>query len=100
MDNEDKPTKKKRAGFSSTKEGGYMSQKRYKENHPDRIKEQRRKQKEKMRGVIYERKLRLPVSSKAALDELLQSTGLSITELCLTAIEEKYGVDLRKPIDK
>ena len=97
---DDNEHQKRRAGFSSTKEGGYVSQKRYRENHPDRIKEQRRKQKEKTRGILYERKLRLPMSSKAALDELLQSTGLSITELCLTAIEEKYGVDLRKPIDK
>lgn len=85
MDNEDKPTKKKRAGFSSTKEGGYMSQKRYRESH---------------RGIYYEPKIRIPAAKEPVLKKLLADTGLSITELCLTAIEEKYGVDLRKPIDK
>lgn len=100
MANDDEKTKKSRSGISSTKEGGYAAQKRYREAHPERVREQRRKQKERMRAVVYERKLRIPMANKPILDDLLRSTGLSITELCLGAVEEKYGVMLQKTVDK
>lgn len=97
---DDNGKKKSRSGFSSTKAGGYAAQKRYRENHPDRVREQKRKQNQKNKGSIYEPKLRIPAENKPLLENLLTSTGLSITQLCLGAIEEKYGVKLSKPIDK
>ena len=32
--------KKNRSGISATKAGGYAAQKRYRQNHPDRVREQ------------------------------------------------------------
>lgn len=91
---------KKRAGVSSTKEGGYASQKRYRQNHPDRVREQKRKQNERLRGSIYEPKLRIPMENKHILEKLLADTELSITQLCIGAVEEKYGVTIQKQVDK
>lgn len=91
--------KPSRAGISATKEGGYAAQKRYRANHPERIKEQKRKQNERLRGSTYEPKLRIPMENKPILERLLSETGLSISQLCLRAVEEKYGVALLKPID-
>ena len=79
--------KKNRSGISATKAGGYAAQKRYRQNHPDRVREQN------------EPKLRIPIENKVTLEKLLSDTGLSITQLCLGAVEEKYGVTLLKPID-
>ncbi len=87
--------KKNRSGISATKAGGYAAQKRYRQNHPDRVREQN----ERSRGKNYEPKLRIPIENKATLEKLLSDTGLSITQLCLGAVEEKYGVTLLKPID-
>lgn len=87
--------RKSKAGFSSTKAGGYASQKRYRANHPDRIREQNQKR----RGKTYEPKVRIPIEHKATIDELLTSTGLSFTQLCITAIEEKYDITLHSPLD-
>lgn len=91
---------KKRAGISSTKEGGYASQKRYRQNHPDRVREQKRKQSERLRGKTYEPKLRIPIENKAIIEKLLSDTGLTITQLCVGAVEEKYGVTILKQLDK
>lgn len=96
----DKPKKTSKSGISATKAGGYAAQKRYRENHPDRVREQKRKQNKKNKGSIYEPKLRIPIENKPLLENLLSATGLSITQLCLDAIAEKYGVKLSKPIDK
>ena len=92
--------KKNRSGISATKAGGYASQKRYRQNHPDRVREQKRKQNERLRGSTYEPKLRIPMENKHILEKLLADTGLSITELCIGAVEEKYGVTIQKQVDK
>ena len=97
---DDSNKKTSKAGFSSTKEGGYASQKRYRANHPDKIREQKRKQRERSRGLIYEPKLRIPIENKSVLEKLLSDTGLNITQLCIGAVEEKYGVTIQKNLDK
>lgn len=93
-------SKRRPAGISSTKEGGYASQKRYRQNHPDRVREQKRKQSERLRGKTYEPKLRIPIENKPIVEKLLSETGLTITQLCIGAIEEKYGVTILKKLDK
>lgn len=86
---------KSKSGFSATKAGGYAAQKRYRTNHPDRVREQNQKQ----RGKTYEPKVRIPIEHKATIDELLKATGLSFTQLCIAAIEEKYGITLHSSLD-
>lgn len=91
-------TKSKR-GVSSTKEGGYLSQKRYRQNHPDRVREQKRKQGVRLRETHYEPKLRLPREAQDTIAHLMADAGLTITQLFAGAVEEKYGVTLQKPLD-
>lgn len=91
--------RKRKHSFNSSKEGGYLDQKKYKERHPEKVKEWRRKQKEREKGTIYEPKLRLAIEFKPILEQLCQDTGKSINELCLSALEEKYNVVLRKRLD-
>ena len=99
MDNEQQNNKKYKVGFSSTKEGGYLTQNAYKANHPDRVRKQKREEKRRERKRIYEPKIRMPIENKVILTNLLDTTGLSISELCLGAVEEKYGVTLLKKLD-
>ena len=99
MDNEQQNNKKYKVGFSSTKEGGYLTQKAYKANHPDRVRKQKREEKRRERKRIYEPKIRMPIENKVILTNLLDTTGLSISELCVGAVEEKYGVTLLKKLD-
>ena len=58
---------------------GYTAQKNYRENR---------------KGQVYEPKLVIPASKKALLFELMKSAGMTTTQLFVTAVEEKYGVDL------
>lgn len=66
---------------------GWVAQKKYRANHPSRER-------------VYEPKIRIPLDKKAVLTDLLEKTGLSITQLCIGAVEEKYGVSLRNNVDK
>ena len=91
--------KKPKRSLSSTKAGGYATQKKYHATHPEKVKEWRRKQKEREKGTIYEPKIRLQIEYKPVLEKLLADTGMSITTICLTALEEKYGVVLQKHLD-
>ena len=91
--------KKPKRSFTSTKAGGYATQKKYHATHPEKVKEWRRKQKEREKGTIYEPKIRLQIEYKPVLEKLLADTGMSITTICLTALEEKYGVVLQKHLD-
>jgi len=75
---------------------GYASQKKYKANHPERVREQKRRQGAK----LYEPKLRIPIEKKPELEKLLSNTGLTISQLFLGAVEEKYGISLQKTVDK
>lgn len=67
------------------KQQGYVAQKRYRENH---------------KGELYEPKLKIPFEKKNDLLELLRSTGLTMTDLFVGAVEEKYKINLHKDVDK
>lgn len=70
-----------RLAKNSTAEGGYINQRNYAQRH---------------KGEVYEPKIRIRAEYRPQLDSLLQQTGKSITELFLSAVEEKYGVILQK----
>lgn len=63
------------------KASGWVSQKKYRATH-DAIRR------------YYEPKIRIPIQSKSQFDSLLASTGKTITELVLDALEKQYGVNL------
>lgn len=66
-------------------------QQKYAAAHPEKVKASRQR--------YYEPKVRIPIENKPILEQLLIDSGLSFTSLCLEAIEEKYSVTLRKPVD-
>lgn len=66
-------------------------QQKYVASHPEKIK--------MLRQSIYEPKIRVQIAYKDELLRLCKITGKSLTVLCLTALEEKYGVTLHKTID-
>lgn len=90
-----RPKRKTKPAFNSTKAGGYATQRRYEENHREEIRERQRIRRQR----IYEPKLRIPLENKETLLNLLSQTGLTMTQLFLGAVEEKYGVILQKHID-
>ncbi len=53
---------------------------------------------ERHRGEYYEPKIRISRVSKPTFDSLLASTGKTITELVLDALEKQYGVNLHADI--
>lgn len=59
--------------------------KEYRSNHPEVYK-----------GRFYEPKIRIPISNKEKLQSLLFSTGLSISQIFIDAVREKYDIDLSK----
>lgn len=92
--------RKSKSGFSATKAGGYAAQKKYHANNdPQKEREWRQKSRDNQRGKVYEPKIRVQITYKDALLRLCDETGMSLTVLCLTALEEKYGVTLQKPVD-
>lgn len=64
------------------KERGYPAHKNYIERH---------------KGEIYEARVRMPSSNKSTLEQLLSATGLTVTQLFVDAVKEKYGIDLSEP---
>ena len=78
-------TNKKQA--ERLKRNGYAAQKKYRETHSGYKKN-------------YEPKIKIPLEFRPNLDELLSKTGMTITELFVGAVEEKYAITLRYPIDK
>ena len=69
------------------KKNGYAAQKRYKAAHPEQ------------RGQNYEPKIRIALEFKPIIESLTAETGLSITQLFISAIEEKYKVVLHRDIE-
>ena len=65
------------------KESGYAAQQKYRETHPEKYDN-------------YEPKIRIASEFRGTLSKLLSKTGLSITNLFIGAVEEKYNVKLRK----
>lgn len=62
---------------------GWKDQKAYRARHPERRRE-----------MYSELTVRLPRAKRPQLDELLLSTGKTITDLILDALEMQYGVNL------
>lgn len=82
------------------KRNGYAAQKKYHTmNDPAKEREWRKESRERQRGKVYEPKIRIQIDFKPTLMQLMTDTGLSLTALCLTALEEKYGVVLQKSVD-
>ena len=81
---------KNRRDNERKKAGGWTAQKKYQTTH----------KRHRDTSSVYEVKIRVPLDKKEEFKALLEQTGLSITKLCLDAIEEKYGVVLLEPLDK
>lgn len=98
----DKEEKLKRE-LARQKATGYAAQKRYREKNPDVARSVARKSmklhREKVKGTeneVYCARIPIKMKYKADLDNLVVEQGLTITELFLSAVEEKYGVVLHK----
>ena len=70
------------------KRNGYAAQKKYRAAHPEKYNQN------------YQPKVRIPLEFQHIIERLTQETGLSITQLFISAVEEKYNVDLHRSIDK
>ena len=75
---------------------GYAAQKKYNAAH----RQQENARKASYRRYIYEPRIRIPMEKKEALRSLLEETGLTLTQIVTTLIEEKYHVDLSEGIDE
>lgn len=71
-----------------SKKNGYAAQKKFRETHPE------------YKDRFYEPKLRIPSQNKELFIGLAAANNMSVTQLCLSAIKEKYGIDFSEPIDK
>ena len=69
------------------KKNGYAAQKRYRAAHPEKYNQN------------YEPKVRIPLEFKPTIESLTQKTGLSLSQLFIAAVEEKYNVVLHRDID-
>lgn len=78
------------------KQGGWAAEKKYAAAHP----EIRAKKYANWTAKYYSPKINIPRESKPAFDSLLASTGKTISELVLEAVEEKYNVTLRSDNNK
>ena len=67
------------------KSTGWAAQKKYRSQHG---------------GERYEAKVTMPAVNRDAFTALLEQNGMTISELVLGAVYEKYGIDFRKPIEK
>ena len=77
-----------RAASERHKKTNYAAQKKYREAHP-----------EIYQGRFYEPKLRIPICNKDAFLKLADDNNISVTQLCLLSIKEKFGIDFNEPID-
>lgn len=77
------------------KEKGYPSRREYHQAHP----EIERKSYQRKVQLYYMPKINIPREFKPTFDALLASTGKTISELVLEAVEEKYSVTLRDKKD-
>ncbi|MGN1121582.1 MAG: hypothetical protein ACI4RV_04375 [Eubacteriales bacterium] len=69
------------------KRSGYAAQKKYRAAHPEKY------------NQSYEAKVRVPLEFKPIIERLTKETGLSITQLFISAVEEKYQVALHRDVD-
>jgi len=78
--------KKSNAYHKST---GYAAQKKYRAANPEKYRNN---------GKIYGPKLYIPAENRSVVEKLLSETGLTISQLFLGDVEEKYGVVLQKQL--
>lgn len=78
------------------KQSGWATEKAYLAKHPELRAQKYAVQKNKYHTIT----VRIPRESKPAFDSLLASTGKTISELFLEAVEEKYNVTLRSDNNK
>ena len=82
---------KNKRDIERQKNNGYAAQKKYRLAHPDNV--------VKWRQRFYEPKIRIPKELRPILNSLIKDTGLTITQLFVSAVEEKYGVTLHDILD-
>lgn len=73
------------------KQNGWIAEKKYAATHP----EIKAKKYANWSEKYYSPKINIPREFKPTFDTLLASTGKTISELVLEAVEEKYSVTLR-----
>lgn len=73
------------------KANGYAAQKKYQKEHPEKRRIYRKTQEAK----TYSAKIRIPVEMKDELFRILKRENLSLTQMFVTLVREKYGVDLK-----
>lgn len=98
----DKEEKLKRE-LARQKTTGYAAQKKYRENNPDvsrsTARKSMKKHREKVKGTdmeTYSARVPIKMKYKPVLDELIKNEGITIAELFLSAVEEKYGIILHE----
>ena len=72
------------------KQSGWATEKAYRAKHPELQAQKYAVQKNKYHTIT----VRIPREFKPTFDALLASTGKTITELMLDALEKQYGVNL------
>lgn len=82
---------------------GYAAQKKYRRNNPDVARSTARKSmgksRNKVKGTemeVYSARVPIRMKYKSVLEDLLKEQNLTIAELFLSAVEEKYGVTLHE----
>lgn len=90
----DKNEKLKRE-LARQKATGYAAQKKYRETHPNAERERSAKRRIDSRTIA----IRIKREYEPVLDEIVSSTGRTMTDIFISAVEEKYGVVLHKSID-
>jgi len=77
------------------KETGYAASKKYNEANKDAVLDGARKRSKKMRDKYSDLGILILREKRDALEQVLKETGLSITDLFIGAVEEKYSIVLR-----
>lgn len=87
-----KKPKKYSRGISGRKEGGYISQKKYRESHAEEI---RQKEREKRKNA-YEIRIRVPSSMKQEIINMAKERNVNPSNLFIKAFEEKFQIKIEK----
>lgn len=78
---------------------GYAAQKKYSKAHPEKAKQAASRYAKKHNGELYSPHISIYKDFKQIIDDLAKTTGLSINQLFIGAVEEKYNVTLHKNFD-
>jgi hypothetical protein len=88
-----KPKKKPERNYHN--ESGYAAQKKWSAKNPQIRKECDKKRRE----THYEAKFRISKDFAPVIEKIIKDTGFSANALLIDALEQKYGVILRKNVD-